>query len=144
MKATTIAAMVLAAAAASAATIVALKKAHEKKQNARLEPMEGGDVTICTGDPIPAEDDDSDCCCEKTDTDAPKPEEADKEESAPEAGGCEGGFCSFAGAVDADDDDDDAGKDKSKDVWHKFLLILSLLIRMGWVPPAGRRGRPDR
>ena len=43
-----------------------------------------------------------------------------------------------------DDDDDDAGKDKSKDVWHKFLLILSLLIRMGWVPPAGRRGRPDR
>ena len=80
MKATTIAAMVLAAAAASAATIVALKKAHEKKQNARLEPMEGGDVTICTGDPIPAEDDDSDCCCEKTDTDAPKPEEADKED----------------------------------------------------------------
>ena len=43
-----------------------------------------------------------------------------------------------------DDDDDDAGKDKSKDVWHKFLLILSLLIRMEWVPPAGRRGRPDR
>lgn len=36
-----------------------------------------------------------------------------------------------------DDDDDDAGKDKSKDVWHKFLLILSLLIRMEWVPPAG-------
>lgn len=108
MKATTIAAMVLAAAAASAATIVALKKAHEKKQNARLEPMEGGNVTICTGDPIPAENDDSDCCCEKTDTDAPKPEKSDKEESAPEAGGCEGGFCSFAGAVDADDDDDDA------------------------------------
>lgn len=107
MKATTIAAMVLAAAAASAATIVALKKAHEKKQNARLEP----NITTCVGEveyPIPAEDDDSNCCCEKTDTDAPKPEEADKEESAPEAGGCEGGFCSFAGAVDADDDDDDA------------------------------------
>ena len=111
MKATTIAAMVLAAAAASAATIVALKKAHEKKQNARLEPIEGGNITTFTGEikyPIPAEDDDSDRCCEKTDTDAPKPEESDKEESAPEAGGCEGGFCSFAGAVDADDDDDDA------------------------------------
>ena len=74
MKATTIAAMVLAAAAASATTIVALKKAHEKKQNARLETMEGGNSTTCVGEveyPIPAEDDDSDCCCEKTDTDAP-------------------------------------------------------------------------